>query len=188
GFPDGTVLVETLSLEGEPGRRETRRRLETRLLTRQEGEWAGYSYRWNEGETDAELVPREGADFEVGLADPRAPGGVRKTNWRIPSRADCMGCHSRAANYVLGLTEPQMNREFEREGVRGNQLESLERLGVFKGKLPGAPGKLSRLADPYDPGQDLEARARSYLHVNCSVCHVEAGGGNSKMELGFTAA
>jgi putative heme-binding domain-containing protein len=39
--------------------------------------------------------------------------------------------------------------------------------------------------DPYDSSRDLDQRARSYLHVNCSVCHVEAGGGNSKMELGF---
>src|SRR5205085_8181364 len=34
--------------------------------------------------------------------------------------------------------------------------------------------------------QSSDARARSYLHVNCSVCHVESGGGNSKMELGLT--
>ncbi len=184
GCPEGTVLVETLSLEGEPGRRETSRRIETRLLTRQEGEWTGYSYRWNEGETEAELAPREGGEVEVALADSRAPEGIRRAKWRLPSRADCMACHSRAANFVLGLTEPQMNRECADAGVRENQLSSLERLGVFKGKLPKPPAELSRLADPYDPAQDLEARARSYLHVNCSVCHVEAGGGNSKMELG----
>src|SRR5439155_24883101 len=45
---------------------------------------------------------------------------------------------------------------------------------------------LSKLADPYDSSQDLEARARSYLHVNCSVCHVGAGGGNSRMQLSFS--
>ena len=37
--------------------------------------------------------------------------------------------------------------------------------------------------DPRDESQDLELRARTYLHVNCSVCHVEAGGGNSRMQL-----
>ena len=45
---------------------------------------------------------------------------------------------------------------------------------------------MTNLVDPYDASQNLEARARSYLHANCSVCHVEAGGGNSKMVLSFT--
>ena len=39
--------------------------------------------------------------------------------------------------------------------------------------------------DPYDAKQPLDARARSWLHVNCSSCHVEAGGGNAAMELEF---
>src|SRR5205823_2420915 len=45
--------------------------------------------------------------------------------------------------------------------------------------------ELSKLADPYDSKEDFEARVRAYLHVNCSVCHVAAGGGNSKMQLSF---
>ena len=48
-----------------------------------------------------------------------------------------------------------------------------------------ALAKLPKLTDPYDSTQPLEARARSYLHVNCSVCHVRSGGGNAMMELGF---
>ena len=43
-----------------------------------------------------------------------------------------------------------------------------------------------RLVDPHDASQDLAARARSYLHANCAHCHIEAGGGNSAMELEFT--
>jgi putative heme-binding domain-containing protein len=60
----------------------------------------------------------------------------------------------------------------------------LQHIGVFTGTLPKP--EADKLVDPYDTNQSLDARARSYLHVNCSVCHVDSGGGNSKMELGFT--
>jgi hypothetical protein len=39
------------------------------------------------------------------------------------------------------------------------------------------------LVDPFDESEDLNARARSYLHASCAHCHVEAGGGNSTMNL-----
>src|SRR5262249_26305712 len=39
--------------------------------------------------------------------------------------------------------------------------------------------------DPFDPKEDLTKRAKSWLHTNCSMCHVEAGGGNAQMELEF---
>ena len=54
--------------------------------------------------------------------------------------------------------------------------------------LSFANDKYERLADPYDPGAKLEARAKSYLHSNCAICHVEAGGGNAQMQLEFATA
>jgi hypothetical protein len=48
------------------------------------------------------------------------------------------------------------------------------------------PSEYQKLVDPYDKTQPVAARARSYLHANCSPCHVEAGGGNAQMELEFT--
>ena len=43
-----------------------------------------------------------------------------------------MVCHSRAANWVLGLTEMQMNKVHDYGGVHDEQLRTLEHLGVFR--------------------------------------------------------
>ena len=60
-MPNGSVLVQTLSLDlaGDAGT-PARKRIETRLLVRQQGEWTGYSYRWNAEQTDADLVTGAG--------------------------------------------------------------------------------------------------------------------------------
>lgn len=169
-LPNGSIVMQTLSLpQGEKFQR-----IETRLLLRQQNEWAGYSYRWNDQQTDARLVSKSGEDIEVMAAD------GKPVSWRIPSRSECMSCHSRAVNFVLGLSIPQMNRLHRYGEVEANQLSEWERVGFFE-KLPKS--RAAVLVDPYDPDQALEARARSYLHVNCSSCHVEAGGGNARMEL-----
>ena len=221
-LPEGTVILQTLSL---PSGGKSRR-IESRILAKQQNEWAGYSYEWNAAQTDATLVDKAGADRELMLAD--AAGNPQRTPWRIPSRADCMVCHSRAAIYALGFNEWQFNKEHDYGGYKANQLEVLEKLGVFRGDwksyererfgeeqtakgtadidaawnkigqvngqrsspetrsfLPRNPENMRRLVNPYDATQDLTARVRSYLHANCSHCHVEAGGGNAPMELEF---
>src|SRR4030095_7453075 len=63
--PNGTVLAQTLTLDG--------RRIETRLLIKQQADWAGYTYLWNAAQTDADLVAKAGADIELQLADFRQP-------------------------------------------------------------------------------------------------------------------
>jgi uncharacterized repeat protein (TIGR03806 family) len=177
-FPDGTALVQTLSLEREAGRPASRIRVETRVLLRQQGEWAGYSYRWNPGQSDATLVDKGGGEAVLTTA-----GRDASRTWRFPSRAECMACHSRAANFVLGVTGSQLNRVRDYGGVRDNQLRALDHIGLFAAALPKSPAELPKLVDPRDESAGLEERARAYLHVNCSVCHVEAGGGNAQMEL-----
>ncbi len=134
GLPDGVVLVKTFSLETTVGKPSTNRRLETRVMLKQNSEWAGYTYRWNEAQTDATLVADAGADEEFTIRDASAPGGIRKQTWHYPSRAECLVCHSRAATFVLGLTETQMNRDHDYGGVRANQLIVLEKLGLLRTK------------------------------------------------------
>jgi hypothetical protein len=232
-FPDKTVLVKSFALEMEEGNPASRRWIETRFLTNQEGEWFGYSYQWNDEQTDGVLVDGRGLDREFTIrvqSTADNPSGIRKQKWHYPSRTECMVCHSRAANFVLGLTELQMNKEHDYGGVRDNQVRVLEHLDVLRvnwmeetknalireakekgmtdeqiygyfdkqtatrlqrepvlsSLLTVPPEKYRRLVDPCDRKQDLELRARSYLHANCAQCHVKEGGGNAKMELEFT--
>lgn len=191
-LPDGAALVQTLSIVAAGSLGGTPRRLETRVLLKQESEWAGYTYLWNDDQTDATLVGKDGAELSVSALS--ATGRARPQTWRVPARAECLTCHSRAANFVLGLSEAQMNREHDYGSRPANQIAELHRFGMLD-EWPARPAKPpagkpprpeNRLVNPYDVSQDIERRARSYLHANCSVCHVEAGGGNARIELEIT--
>jgi len=118
------VLVKTFALE--------RRRIETRLLTFQQNEWQGYSFQWNDEQTDAELVQAGGADRDYKITDSKAPGGMRSQKWHFPSRSECMVCHSRATGYVIGLHTLQMNRVHDYGDTRVNQIDALGRLGALR--------------------------------------------------------
>jgi hypothetical protein len=230
-FPEGAVLVKTFSLERRPGESASRKRIETRLLTRQQKEWVGYSYAWNESQSEAVLVEAKGRDEDFAITG--SDGKTQNQTWHYPSRTECMVCHSRAANFVLGLTEAQMNKAHDYAGISDNQLRVLEHLGVIEanwwdyerdaiprelakagvkgaelatakemmvagrsqreparagGLLPRDPEHMRHLVDPRDPAAEIDDRARSYLQANCAHCHVEAGGGNSLMDLEFSTA
>lgn len=186
-LPNGTVLVQTLSLDvADASGAAVPRRIETRLMVRRQGEWAGFSYRWNDDQNDAELLPGDGgADF-LDVPDPDEPGGTREQVWRFPSRTECMVCHSRATGFVQGFTPLQLDRERDYGGIVADQLRTFDHIGLFEGDLPTRSEDRPRLVNPYDDSAPLETRVRSYLHVNCAVCHVEAGGGNSAMSLAFS--
>ena len=185
-FPNGTALIQTFAFDLEASNPTSRHRVETRLLTRQQGEWVGYSYIWNDEQTDATLVDAAGTDRVFTIQDSTVPSGSREQSWHYPSREACMECHSRAANYVLGLTTLQMNKVHNYGAVSDNQLRALNHVGVFKKPLPKSPEEYPKLADPYNPKEPLEARARSYLHAACANCHVHTGGGNARIVLDFT--
>lgn len=188
-FPNGSVLIQTLSLDlVAEGGKTANKRVETRLLTRQQGEWVGYSYKWNPEQTDAVLIADEGDSAEFEVPDPKAPGGRREQGWRFPSRAECMNCHSRAAGFVLAFTPLQLDRDHNYGGVADDQLRALEHAKFFQGDLPQRAETREKLVDPYDPKQAPERRIRSYFQVNCSSCHVGEGGGNSGIEMGLGTA
>jgi uncharacterized repeat protein (TIGR03806 family) len=187
-FPDETVLIKSFALETTAGDPSTRRWIETRFLTKQAGEWVGYSYQWNDDQTDATLVAAEGLDrdYKAATGAVAERWSSRGLVWHFPSRVECMVCHSRAANFVLGLSTAQMNKEHDYGGAIEHQFRVLAQLDLLK-KEPDI-AKLPKLVDPYDSSQPLESRARAYLHANCAICHMNAGGGNAQIDLEYTAS
>jgi uncharacterized repeat protein (TIGR03806 family) len=189
-FPDGTVLVKTFSLDLEPGNPASRRRLETRLLHFEtipgadeygDGYWRGYTYIWNDEQTDATLADKSGLDRTFTIKE---AGGEHKQTWHFPSRAECTLCHTMPSKFALGVNTLQMNKDHDYGGGRvANQLRTLEHLGLFTKPLPKAPEDLPRLVDYENERLDLNLRARSYLHANCSHCHMKWGGGNAEFQL-----
>jgi putative heme-binding domain-containing protein len=149
-WPKDSVVAKTLSVDG--------RKVETQVLHFDGLLWNGYSYLWNEAQTDAALAPAEGATLDL--------GGGRK--WRILGRAACMGCHTPWQGYALS--------------VNGAQLPDLDRflaLGILGKTTP----RMKPLVDPYDEKLPVDERARSYLATNCGHCHRFGGGGAAKITL-----
>ena len=192
-FPHNAVLVKTFFLEMEAGNPKSRRRLETRILhhKRMPGSqevgtqfWRGYTYVWNDAQTDAILLDSKGLNRTYTIKDPTALGGKRKQTWRFPSRAECTLCHTMSAKYALGVTTLQMNKAHNYGGgVVANQLATLSHLGVFTKPLKKKPSQMKRIVDYRDKSKSLNLRARAYLHANCSHCHRKWGGGNAEFQL-----
>lgn len=157
-LPPGSVLVKSFYRDELP--------IETRLFVRHDdGGWAGYSYAW-EGD-DARLL-EGGETREVGGAP-----------WVFPGRDECMYCHSAEAGRSLGLESSQLARMIVDES--GATVDQLERL-VERGALAQRPEATPLPA--IDGDAPVAARARAYLHVNCSQCHrPDAPSGRARIDL-----
>lgn len=159
-LPVGSVMVKSFMFDGKL--------VETRLLVHaDEYNWYGYTYQWNEAQTEATIVPD--ARVEV-MFNTGADAGV--VDWHYPSRTDCGDCHTQPAGGTLGPETDQMNRVVG--GV--NQIDHFAALGLFDAAVPKPYAKA--LVIPYagqlgspPAGATLDERARSYLHANCAHCH-----------------
>jgi uncharacterized repeat protein (TIGR03806 family) len=159
-FPVGSVLVKSFQIHGQM--------IETRLLVRvNDFTWRGYSYEWNDAQTDGQLLPDE-----VGGKKKVVSSGAGAQTWHFPARDQCLQCHTDAAGVSLGPHTRQLNRDFAYpSGVTANQLDTLEQIGLFT----RAPARLDPLPAPGAAAVTTGEGARSYLHTNCSNCHRPQG-------------
>ncbi|MCX4240994.1 SO2930 family diheme c-type cytochrome [Paraliomyxa miuraensis] len=179
-LPVGTVIIKSFfvdldhSQSGTDGPETDLLTIETRLLVHEEDRWHSYIYRWNDEQTEATRL-KAGADVRIQYTD--EAGEPAEQIYIIPDENTCGSCHERDdVLRVLGLTTAQMNVEVERDGQRVSQLQWLADQGAIDG-LPD-PATLEAYPDPAGDAP-LEARARAYLHGNCSHCHRPGGGGGS---------
>jgi uncharacterized repeat protein (TIGR03806 family) len=169
--PEGTIWVKHFDLETTRGNPATARRIETRLLVKNAAGAYGVSYRWNAQQTEAHLVSDAGEAFDIEVTE----GGVpRIQHYSIPSRAQCLACHTPQAGHALSFNTRQMNREATIHGHSGNQIDLLRLAGYFT-NTPASPNVLPRHVRADESAYSLESRARSYIAVNCASCHFTGG-------------
>lgn len=141
--------------------------------------WKGYSYEWNDAETEATLLTNyKDKDFNGQI-------------WHYPSRAHCDSCHTTISGFTLGPEIGQLNRSFvyPSSGITANQLISLEYINVLMNALSEADKSTSFYAIDNEL-YSAERRARSYLHSNCANCHqpTSPGGGNMDLRMATSLA
>ena len=173
-FPPGTVFVKTFELpidESNPG---PKRRLETRLLVRDDaGGVYGVTYKWRPDNSDADLLTTNLTESIL----VKTATGVRTQAWYYPTRQDCLTCHTPNAGLVLGVKTRQLNRDLVfPSGTTDNELRAWNHLGLFDTDLDETKLQdLPTLARTDDTSRSLETRARSYLDANCAQCHRPGG-------------
>ena len=178
-FPDGASLIKVFALESEIGNPDSRRAIETRIMTRAAGRWHYTSYMWNDAGTEAfrNELPIT-VEFEV------RDGGIATTiAFDFPSRRGCLACHAGVTGEALGPRTAQLNHEIHYQSGRQNQLHAMEAIGLFGDPLPGNVDAMPRFIDPGDTDTSLEARARSYLHGNCAHCHMPGGYNSTAVDI-----
>ncbi|MDZ4405209.1 PQQ-dependent sugar dehydrogenase [Prosthecobacter sp.] len=150
-WPAESVLARTIALK---------KKIETQVLHFDGETWNGYSYRWNDAGTDAELAGVDGEEFIID-----------KQPWRIHGRAECARCHNNWSGFALGFQPDQL------VNISGKKPEEAAELfnGPFTERLK------NRLVSSHDKQADLETKARSWLHANCAHCHRRHGGGSVQL-------
>jgi len=194
-LPPGSVFAKTYFLEQIVGDPASRRPVETQLAHAISlGDWNYYTYRWNTDSTEAHLVAPGGETSTIEIEDAMAPDGKIALNWIFAARTQCRTCHTPWRGETLGFIEPQLRepvpapatgRSSAFPGLRWTDLVDGGWMVTEPEHHAAANPATASLVDPYDTTLALELRARSYLHANCSHCHLNGGNASVSFDLSF---
>jgi len=168
-FPTGTVLIKNFHYTDDQLKNQPGKILETRLLIKEENGWKALPYIWNESQTEAYLEIA-GGSIPVFLNNQEKP-----IDYGIPTMAECKSCHEKKGKIEpIGPTVRQLNRKYEYEEGKFNQLSYLHKIGWIEGSVN--PFEMEISANYSDPDSGTpEERARAYIDINCAHCHRPEG-------------
>ena len=159
---------------------------------------AATRYAWRDDQTDADLVPADGAEKLVrACKDPVFRDGKREQMWTFHSRGAVPAVPQRLGRVRAGVQPRAVEPHDPTEAGETNQLARLGELGLLN--RVGRKRQAAAAVDRRGGGEAAEARrparataaltdrARAYLHVNCGHCHRFGGGGAVDFELHATA-
>ncbi len=163
-YPLGTTLIKNFFFNVFQKDGTSKKQIvETRFFIKKTSGFKGYSYQWNDDQTEAILLTtRATKNLKVELA-----GKTINLTYQYPSSADCITCHSTQTEGPLALTTLQT---FNVNSTGKQQWTDFFNRGLLD-KVPN--GNFNSL-DGYNKSQ--KAHASNYLHVHCGSCHNGSGG------------
>jgi putative heme-binding domain-containing protein len=186
--PKDAVLGKTISMDGK--------RLETQILHSDGGQWRGYTYVWNDEQTDADLLDARGKDITLKRQQWQISnlGQLTSQTWHFPSRAECIVCHNPWAGFTLAFNPMQLSPDPQWLEERPGELHALKEAGYIdllrkrNGKDVAWDGNIKTRLIGRELGfhADREHAARSYLHANCAHCHQPGAGGTADFDMRAT--
>ena len=183
-FPLGSALVKTFYyIKNQQQKNPEKQLLETRLLLRKSDGWHAASYAWNDEQDEAKLKIA-GTTINTSWIDEH--GEKRDVRYRVPNKNQCQECHESNKQIIpIGPKARNLNKDILLPGSdkKINQLT----YWLDGGIIDYYPEELDLVVDWQDDTKDLNARARSYLAINCGHCHSASGNAaSSALYLEFT--
>ncbi len=172
-FPVGTLLVKSFgALHDMSDPSQGEKLIETRIIKHEPSGWYGFSYVWNDEQTEATLSLGGGTE-DVSWVD--IHGKDRENNYIIPNANQCKSCHVVGDKFrPLGPKARNLNKGYDYESGTHNQLAHWSQVGILSGAP--APEQAPRVAKATDPSSGtIDERARAWLDVNCAHCHSATG-------------
>ncbi|WP_203293802.1 fibronectin type III domain-containing protein [Luteirhabdus pelagi] len=177
-FPDNTLVSKTFYyLNDETDPNSGKRIIETRIFLKVNGTWQAGNYLWNEGMTEATYT-ENGSNVPISYID--GDGDTQNISYEVPSQQDCFTCHNNnGTTRPIGMKLRSMN--FVPSYTNQNQIDFLLGNGFLEGVTSS---EVSTLPDWTDTNNDIFARGRAYIDINCAHCH-QPGGAVNNFNLDF---
>lgn len=170
-LPVGSAIIKSFGYPDDAGKMQT---LETRVMLHQAAGWAALPYVTRPDGRDADLKV---AGRRMDVAMYTASGEAKTISYAVPNKNQCKECHG-----LNGAIEPIGLDIADMEFVSPDDARK------FAAHIPlTVPVPMSGTSPVWnDPATgSLDARARTYLRINCAHCH-RPGGSASNSGLYFS--